>query len=418
MTAAGRRNKPASLTLRSFVLALLSAIAAATTSISASADSPVSASAPDFAKFISDIRPLAEARGVSDKTFDAAFRGVTFDPRVVARTPTQAEFVTPIWEYLASAVSRSRIERGQAKRQAEHAWLAKAESEYGVDEAVVVGIWGMETEFGAFEGSDYVVRALASLAYARWQGDYFRDELLSALLILQEGDVTPRDMLGSWAGAMGQTQFMPSSFLAYAVDFDGRGRRDIWTDAADAIGSTANFLAKQGWKKGLPWGFEVRLPPGFKLAPEDFSARAPFAAFSRWGVTRADGTAMPAEGEAQLLMPAGLSGPVFLVTVNFHVIKSYNNSTAYALGVALLGDAIMGGQNLRARWPTHERYLSQAQIRELQTELQKLGYDVGKIDGLAGEALQAAVSAYQFKSGLAPDGFPSTQILSMVRAKH
>ena len=336
---------------------------------------------------------------------------MTFDPRIVAHTKVQAEFVKPIWQYLASAVSRSRIDRGRAKADAERAWLAKARDDYGVEELVVMGIWGMETEYGAFEGSDNVIRALASLAYVHYRGDYFRDELISALSILEEGDIRPREMVGSWAGAMGQTQFMPSSFQEYAVDFDGDGRRDIWTNSADAIGSTANYLAKHGWTKGLTWGFEVRLPRGFKLSAEDSTEPARFAIFERRGVERADGEAMPREGEAQLLIPMGLKGPIFLVTSNFKAIKSYNNSTSYALGVALLGDAIMGRPGLRQSWPTRDRFLSPGQVRELQTRLRKMGYDVGKIDGQVGETLQAAVRAYQVKLGMAPDGYPNSEIL-------
>ena len=195
----------------------------------------------------------------------------------------------PIWRYIASAVSPSRIERGRDKALAERLWLDKAAEAYGVDEGVLLGVWGLETDYGAFAGSDNVVRALASLAFAHFRGDYFRDELLSALVILQEGDIAPRDMRGSWAGAMGQTQFMPSSYLLYAVDFEGHGRRDIWNSTPDAIGSTANFLAAHGWIADLPWGFEVRLPAGFRLTDADSSRPAAFGAFAARGVTRANG---------------------------------------------------------------------------------------------------------------------------------
>jgi lytic murein transglycosylase len=378
---------------------------------------PAPAAEPTFAQFVEALWPLAQARGVSRKTFDAAFKGVTFDPRVVARTTTQAEFLQPIWEYLATAVSASRIQRGRAKAESEGKWLGKARLEYGVDTSVIMGIWGMETEFGAFEGSDSVVRALASLAYVHYVGDYFRDELLSALSILEEGDIAPRAMVGSWAGAMGQTQFMPSSFRAYAVDFDGGGRRDIWNDAADAIGSTANFLAKHGWKRDLPWGFEVRLPADFKLSARDSSVPAEFSTFSKRGVTRVDGAAIPSSGEARLLISAGLGGPLFLVTSNFDVIRSYNNSVSYALGVALLGDAIMGGPGVKTAWPIRDRQLTPAQIRELQTKLKKMGYDVGEIDGRAGEMLRTAVCAYQEKNGRTPDGYPTLDLLENIRRR-
>ena len=223
-----------------------------------------------FAGFIASLWPMAEALGVSRETFDRAFEGVAFDPKVVAETQRQAEFTIPIWSYIGAAAAPDRIARGRGRAQEVAPWLAKASRTYGVDPGVIMGIWGLETDFGAAPGSFDVVRSLASLAFVRFRDDYFRDELLSALAILQAGDIAPRAMSGSWAGAMGQTQFMPSSFLAYAVDFDGAGRRDIWTSEADAIGSTANYLVGHGWMRDLPWGFEVALPAQFALADAEF----------------------------------------------------------------------------------------------------------------------------------------------------
>ena len=340
---------------------------------------------------------------------------MTFDPRIVAHTTTQAEFVQPIWVYLSNAVSPARVARGRAKAEDMRPWLAKAEKAYGVDPAVLMGVWGMESEFGVFTGGDSVVRALASLAFVHYQGDYFRDELIAALAILEEGDIAPREMKGSWAGAMGQTQFMPSSFLAYAVDFEGHGRRDIWDSAPDAIGSTANFLAKHGWIAGAPWGFEARLPDGFKLTAADSARFVPFSAFAARGVTRADGGVLPKDGEAELLIPAGLKGPIFLVTANFRTIKTYNNSTAYALGVALLGDAVMGGDGLKTAWPTRDKPLAERDVRELQRELDRRGYEVGDIDGRVGDRLQAALRDYQESIGVAPDGYPTLALLRRLR---
>jgi membrane-bound lytic murein transglycosylase B len=368
-----------------------------------------------FQAFIKTLRPLAEARGVSRQTFDLAFKGVTYDPKVLAHTNAQAEFVKPIWEYLSAAVSARRVEQGAAVAKQYQSWLEKAQGEFGVESSVVVGIWGLETDFGGFAGSDNVIRALATLAYAHYRGDYFKDELLSALQILQAGDITPAKMKGSWAGAMGQTQFMPSSFREFAVDFDGDGRRDIWASAPDAIGSTANYLAEHGWLVGQPWGFEVVLPEGFDLQDADSSHYAPFSAFAKRGVKRADGKPMPSSGEAELLITAGLKGPIFLVTANFKVIKTYNNSTSYALGVALLGDRATGAEGLRAAWPVRDRQLSQGQMREMQTRLKKLGYDVGEIDGKIGETGRAALRAYQQKSGQAPDGYPTLALLLKLR---
>jgi membrane-bound lytic murein transglycosylase B len=281
---------------------------------------------------------------------------------------------------------------------------------------VLLGVWGLETDFGGFVGSNNVIQALASLAYIHFQGDYFRDELLSALVILEEGDIAPSLMRGSWAGAMGQTQFMPSSYLAYAVAFQRHDRRDIWTSEADAIGSTANYLAKHDWTKGLPWGFEVRLPPNFALTAADSSSPAPFSSFAARGVARADGSPWPQSGEGRLLILAGLDGPVFLITSNFDVIKSYNNSTAYALSVGLLGDAVKGGPGLLTQWPTHDHPLTAAQIQRLQVKLKKMGYEVGEIDGRIGDALRSAVRTYQERNGLKPDGYANQALFGRISA--
>jgi membrane-bound lytic murein transglycosylase B len=369
-----------------------------------------------FQAFIAALWPLAEQRGVSRATFDRAFAGASFDPKVVAMTGAQPEFVLPIWDYVAAAVSVDRVERGRREADAEGVWLAKANEAYGVDGSIILGVWGLETDFGGFVGSNNVIQALATLAYVRFRGDYFRDELLSALVILEEGDIAPAMMRGSWAGAMGQMQFMPSSYLAYAVDFEGHGRRDIWMSDADAIGSTANYLAKHGWTAGLPWGFEVRLPSDFELSDADSSSPAAFSAFAARGVVRADGSPWPESGEGRLMILAGLAGPMFLVTSNFDVIKAYNNSTAYALSVGLLGDAVTGGGGLAAAWPTRDRPPAAVEIRTLQAKLKKMGYEVGEIDGMIGDELQSAVRAFQERNALAPDGYADPALLQRVAA--
>jgi lytic murein transglycosylase len=270
---------------------------------------------------------------------------------VLAKTRKQSEFVKPVWDYLASAVSLKRIGSGRRKLAEGQPVLARIQRTYGVDPYTVLAVWGLETNFGTNVGDTSVIRDLATLAYAHYRGEYFRRELLIALKILQEGHVSAAGMRGSWAGAMGQTQFMPSSFMRYAVDFEGNGRKDIWTSAPDALASTANFLARHGWVRGWTWGYEV-LPSssGFLAAGRTLS----FAAWSAEGFRRADGFPMPTEGQASLLMPAGSAGPVFLVTKNFKVIKSYNNSTAYALGVALLSDRIAGAGPLKGTWPNQD----------------------------------------------------------------
>jgi len=370
-----------------------------------------------FEKYIETLWPDAEQAHVSRKTFEAAFRGVTYNAKVVANTEVQPEFVKPVWDYLKSAVSSDRLDRGRAKYEAERRWVEKAHADYGVSEAVIMGIWGIETDFGAFSGGDNVIRSLTSLAFAHYQEDYFRSEIVAALKILEEGDIEPKRMLGSWAGAMGQTQFMPSSFLKFAVDFDGRGHRDIWSNAADAIGSTANYLKEHGWTPGLPWGFQVQLPDGFDLRAADSSKPASFASFAKRGVTRADGAAMPDSGEAELLILAGLNGPIFLVTSNFQAIKSYNNSTSYALAVALLGDQILGGEGVHGAWPVKDRQLKPDEIKELQTRLKRLDYEVGDIDGLPGEALRSALRKYQEKIGEPPDGYATLALLKRLETK-
>jgi membrane-bound lytic murein transglycosylase B len=415
-----RRRSPsvwgAALTLlRAFLVAL--ALSGVALSAGAAAPNKITGSRQAaFCAFVETLWPLAEARGVSRSTFDSAFAGVTFDPTVAASAESQPEFVRPIWDYVASAVSADRIQRGLDKARSEALWLARAKDLYGVDDAVILGVWGLETDFGGFAGSNNIIRSLASLAYIHFQGDYFRDELLSALVILEEGDIAPSLMRGSWAGAMGQTQFMPSSYLSYAVAFQRHDRRDIWTSEADAIGSTANYLAKHGWTKGLPWGFEVRLPAKFALTAADSAAPGPVSTFAARGVVKADGSPLPESGAGRLLILAGLNGPVFLVTSNFDAIKTYNNSTAYALSVGLLGDAVAGGPGLVAQWPIRDHPLTAAQIQKLQTQLQRMGYEVGKIDGKIGDTLRSAVSAYQERNGLPPDGYADQALFRRVSA--
>jgi membrane-bound lytic murein transglycosylase B len=415
-----RRQSPpvwgAALALLRAFIAVLALSGVAFSEVAAAPNKITGSQQAAFRGFIETLWPLAEARGVSRRTFDSAFAGVTFDPTVVANAGSQPEFVRPIWDYVAGAVTADRIQRGRDKARSEALWLTRAKDLYGVDDAMILGVWGLETDFGGFAGSNNIIRSLASLAFIHFQGDYFRDELLSALVILEEGDIAPSLMRGSWAGAMGQTQFMPSSYLAYAVAFQRHDRRDIWTSEADAIGSTANYLAKHGWTKDLPWGFEVRLPAKFALTGADSSLPASFSSFAARGVTKGDGSPLPESGEGRLLILAGLHGAVFLVTSNFDVIKTYNNSTAYALSVGLLGDALSGGPSLVAQWPTHDRPLTAAQIQKLQTKLHGLGYEVGKIDGKIGDTLRSAVAAYQEHNGLPPDGYANQALFSRITA--
>ena len=304
-----------------------------------------------FAAFRAGVWRDAARRGVSRPVFEAAFEGVEPDAAILAKTTRQPEVTKTTAQYLAGVVTPERIATGRAEAAGRRETLERIEQRYGTDSAVVLGVWGIESNFGTRTGDIPTVRALATLAFAHYRGDYFRRELLDALDILQAGHVAPRAMLGSWAGAMGQTQFMPSSFKRYAVDFDGDGHKDIWRNVPDALGSTAAYLARHGWHPGESWGYEVLLrSPG-----ESEGAAKPFAAWAARGIVRADGGAMPRTGEAALLRPAGPDGPAFLVTHNFKVIKSYNNSTSYALAVALLGDRIAGWGPLKTPWPVAAR---------------------------------------------------------------
>jgi lytic murein transglycosylase len=376
-------------------------------------DVPQPDDAQDFRAFVQGLWPLAKARGVSRATFDQAFASVTPDPKIEALTRRQAEFVKPVWTYLNEAVTPQRIERG---REALRRWgpqLAALEARTGVDRGVILGVWGMETNFGSFTGGRDVIRSLATLAHMRYRGTYFRDELVTALVILQQGHVARADMKGSWAGAMGQTQFMPSSFMRYAVDGDGDGRKDIWTSIPDALASTANYLKKHGWHAGQPWGYEVRLPRGFHFG----LLSAGFQKWSAVGVRRADGRPLPAGGPAGLFLPAGADGPAFLVTANFDVIKRYNASDAYALGVAHLGDRVLGGPDLAGDWPLDQPPLGRAERVELQTRLARMGYDVGDADGRLGSRTREALRHFQATSGLPPDGYASVRVLEALRAQ-
>lgn len=369
------------------------------------------APAMSFDSFVEALWPEARARGVQRTTFDAAFAGVDPDPKVAELTRRQSEFVKPVWDYMESAVTAARVDKGREMAVEWQSALASAERRYGVERSVILGIWGMETNYGSFTGGKDVIRSLATLAHLGYRGSFFRDELLTALVILQQGHIDREDMKGSWAGAMGQTQFMPSSFMTYAVDADGDGHKNIWTSMPDAIASTANYLHKHGWTPGLPWAVEVTLPAHF-----DWKTRsASFPAWSRLGIRRADGKAMPHGGEASLFLPAGAKGPVFLVTSNFAVIKKYNSSDAYALGVGHLGDRVMGGAQLAGDWPVGERLLDKDQRFELQRHLLRMGYDVGDPDGRFGSKTREAVRDFQERRGLVPDGYANHAVLQALR---
>jgi membrane-bound lytic murein transglycosylase B len=360
-----------------------------------------------FDHFLAQLRADAAARGVARATFDAAFAGVTPDPAVMAATRREPEYGKPMSAYLASLVSPARIAIGQRKLAQWADTLRAAQGRFGVDPAILVSIWGIESGFGEAPGGWDVFRSLATLAQARFQHPLFRNELLSALVILQQGKIPRGQFVGSWAGAMGQPQFLPSSYLRYAVDFDGDGRADIWSSVPDVLGSIANYLQKFGWRAGLPWGFEA-------LVPSQFDFRASRGSFRQWaerGFHRADGRVLSDTGAAILFFPSGASGPAFLVTDNFIVIKTFNNSDAYALAVGILSDRLRGGGPLRAAWPADDYQLSRGERIALQRRLAALGFKMADFQGHLDFDLRDAVREEQRRFGMIADGYPGRAFL-------
>lgn len=377
---------------------------------------PVEAVSRKLAAFTASLWPMAERRGVDRGTFDRALGAIAPDPEVVAFLDSQPEHVSPPWDYLARLVSEARIEMGKAKLAELRPVLDAVEARFGVDRHIVLAVWGVESGFGASLGGRPVVRSLATLAVVdQRRPQFWRNELLAALVILARGDIDGRLLMGSWAGAMGHTQFMPSSYLAHAVDMDADGRRDIWTSTADALGSTASFLRSAGWRPGQSWGGEVVLPAGFDMALAGAGVMKPVAEWRGAGVEVSGGHGWPQTGEAMLLLPAGARGPAFLAGGNFRAILKYNNSVLYALAVSHLADRIAGRPAIAAAWPTDDPPLGRAGSTELQRRLGALGYDVGAFDGIVGDQTRSAIRAWQQAQALSADGYPSEQLLDRLR---
>ena len=361
-------------------------------------------------------RTRALAAGISAATFDAAFQGVVYSADVITKDRNQSEFTKTIWDYLDSAASDDRIENGKKALRRNLALLERIEAAFGVDKEVVVAVWGLESAYGTFRGDYPLIGSLATLAYDGRRGAFFEEQLLAALRILENGDVTAGKMTGSWAGAMGHTQFIPSSYLAFAVDFTGDGKRDIWSDdPADALASTAAYLAKNGWQKGAPWGVEIKLPEGYDYSVSTERIKKPVAEWQALGVRTADGGALPDHGLASVLLPGGARGAPFLIFANFQVIERYNTADAYVIGVGHLADRIKGGAAIQASWPRELRALVLDERIELQERLTAVGIDPGAVDGKIGPNTIAAVKAYQKTVGLLPDGYPSLDILQRLR---
>jgi len=370
----------------------------------------------DFQSCLQGLRAKAAAAGVSQQTINAATRDLTFDPDVIALEDAQPEFKTAIWDYLAGLVDDERVQDGRANM---HKWgqaLQTASSRYGVDGPTIVAVWGVESNFGQNFGKRPIVASLATVSCGGRRQAYFSGEFVAALKILDAGDVDPKQFTGSWAGAFGHTQFMPSTFLRIAVDLDGDGRRDLIGSVPDALGSTANYLHKSGWVPGMPWGFEVRLPDGYH-GPSGRTHREAMGTWASRGITRIDGSALGG-GTAALLLPAGENGPAFLVTKNFDAIFSYNAAESYALAIALLSDRLRGLGGVRTPWPTNDPGLSRAQRRELQALLIRRGYDLdGKADGVIGAKTHSAIIDFQRSAGLAPSGRASASVLGALQGR-
>ncbi len=369
-----------------------------------------------FADWINDFRTRAVQQGISGDVFDRAFVGATYDADVIRRDRNQSEFTKTIWDYLDSAASDARITNGKAALARHDALLDQIEARYGVDKDVVVAIWGLESAYGTFRGTNPVIGSLATLAYDARRSEFFEGQLIEALKILQSGDVTLADFTGSWAGAMGHTQFIPTSYQSLAVDFDGDGKRDIWSeDPADALASTANYLARNGWIKGMPWGVEVTIPEGFDYTLADRDSKRMPSDWARIGVLGLDGAPVPDHGSASVLLPAGARGAAFLIFKNFDVIETYNTADAYVIGVGHLSDRITGAGPIRSGWPREDRALSFEERKEMQRLLTAKGFDTQKIDGRIGPLTINAVRAFQTSIGDIPDGYASLNILDKLR---
>lgn len=406
MTQTGR------ISFRNMALAAAIAFGAALTPYNAWADA-------GFRKWISSFYATAAKSGISSATYQRAFAGVNDpDPTVIEKASSQAEFTTQIWDYVDSRVNPYTVDVGRKMAAKYGSTLRSIEQHFGVDRNILLAIWSMESNYGAILSKDerlhYVPRALATLAYADpKRAKYARTQLIAALKILQDGDVSAENLTGSWAGAMGHTQFIPTSYLLYAVDADGNGKRDIWNSVPDALATSANLLAKNGWQSGKTWGYEVVVPNGGAAQAGKSHTIAQWAAL---GFARPNGKPFKLGGErAQLKMPAGPDGPGFLMTGNFFTIKRYNAADAYAIAVGLLADEIAGYGGMQQSWPRPEGTLNVKEKFELQTRLKAMGYYDGVVDGNFGSGSKAAIAAVQGRLGLDADGEPSMVLLKALR---
>lgn len=379
----------------------------------AAADAPTT---EGFSDWLRGFQARARSAGIRQATLDQAFSGVSVLPRVLERDRNQAEFSRALWDYLDSAVSATRVANGRTALARHRDILTQIERRYGVEAEVVVAVWGLESAYGAMRGDTDIIAAMATLAYDGRRRDFFEEQLIAALRILQAGDVSPRQMTGSWAGAMGHTQFMPTSYLEHAVDFDGNGRRNIWSDdPVDALASTANYLRHFGWTTGQPWGLEVVLPQGFDFSLTGEQVKRPASFWNAQGVRLAAGGQIPDHGDASILLPAGHRGVALVIFNNFHVIERYNPADAYVIAVGHLSDRIIGGEAFRGSWPREDRALTRAEREELQQRLVTAGFHRYGVDGIIGPQTIDSVRRFQASVGWVPDGYASLRVLERLR---
>lgn len=374
----------------------------------------------NFQSCLANLRSQAIAAGVSGTTYDRYTQNLTPDYSVIDKLNYQPEFSTPIWDYLSGLVDEERVELGKQKLAQYRDVLNRASQTYGVPPETIVAVWGVESNFGDISGKYPLLQALGTLSCEGRRQSYFRTEFFATMRILQRGDLTEDQLKGSWAGAFGHTQFMPSTYERLAVDFDGDGRRDLVSSTVDALASTANFLNKAGWQAGMPWGFEVKVPQGMSIDGEGRRSKKALSSWSARGVTRIDGSplvqgTLSSSTSAGLMAPAGVNGPVFLVFKNFDAIYSYNAAESYGLAIAHLSDRLKGARPFATSWPTDDPGTSRAERREIQQFLINRGYDIGAVDGLIGDKTRVAIRQEQTRLGLNPSGRAGQQILRAFR---
>ena len=377
-------------------------------------------STSSFQGCLANLRSQAIASGVSGSTYDRYTQNLSPDYSVIDKLNYQPEFSTPIWDYLSGLVDNERVQAGQHKLAQHRVVLNRVEQVYGVPAETVVAVWGVESNYGDISGKYPLLQALGTLSCEGRRQSYFRGEFFATMRILQRGDLTQDQLYGSWAGAFGHTQFMPSTYERLAVDFDGDGRRDLVSSTTDALASTANFLKRAGWQTGMPWGFEVKIPQGVSIAGESRRNKRSLNSWIAQGVTRADGTALiqgnlSGSTPAGLITPAGANGPAFLVFKNFDAIYSYNAAESYGLAIAHLSDRLRGETPFLTAWPTDDAGTSRAERREIQQFLIQRGYDIGAVDGLIGDKSRQAIQKEQSRLGLNPTGRAGQQILRAFR---